>query len=847
MSSAVKKSMPTPRRPSGSRRKKASPQAAKRRLFDFESRTLALRSLFYEVGYSSFCLCLGAFATFALIASLQEVFLYALYGPVSAERSSGILGLAGRQVGAALVSFCGASVIFLLGILAVVGVRGLGVSSRLNVDLRSFLINVPQWLASQIIVSTVSASWSGLVGGGTLGYYLAGLVTPSIGPLGATLAGSLVLFQLPVWKSIVRVVLNVSKIVGTWFYRAAASQTDRFALWKRLRILVVKTCLAPFLFFRSLGKLVWKVLAVPLSMVRRSSGSSKPSFVRETSSTKNSFCDSRPVIAYNEGKAAPLMKVTSEASSRRRKKTVVTDFSTRSDSGEYFPPSVEILAATEIKRGVVAHDNEKQTVAQVIKGTLEHFGVRGEVVESHTGPVITLHEFKPSAGVKVGKIASLQDDLAMRLAAQSVRIIAPLPGKGTVGIEVPHKNREVVTLRELLESPAYCDTDASLPVAIGKDSCGEPVILDIAAMPHLLIAGATGTGKSVSINSILVSLLNKCSPDNLGLILIDPKILELSVYEDIPHLRVPVVTESKRVKAVLNWAVKEMDKRYRLMQRFGVRNIDSYNNLVLGTVRTEAPDVSVETDTKLSSVDGDAQENSDEDIALPIERLQTLPKVVIVIDELADLMMQVGREIEELITRLAQKARAAGIHLIVATQRPSVDVITGLIKANFPARMSFRVSSRVDSRTILDSMGAERLLGKGDMLLRTPGAGPLQRVHGAFVADEDVNKFISELKQLNGPPRYDERIIAMCEKAEKEEEEGEGSFGGEDLDLFYDQAVALVLAKGQASTSMIQRQFRIGYNRAARIIEQMEREGIVGPMDGAKAREVLVGTAGADE
>jgi S-DNA-T family DNA segregation ATPase FtsK/SpoIIIE len=369
------------------------------------------------------------------------------------------------------------------------------------------------------------------------------------------------------------------------------------------------------------------------------------------------------------------------------------------------------------------------------------------------------------------------------------------------------------------------------------------------------MAGATGTGKSVSINALLLSLLYRAHPSELGLILIDPKVLELSIYEGIPHLRVPVVTDPRQAKGVLSWAVKEMDRRYRYMQKFGVRNIDGYNRVVAGKPPLDAsePPVSVnavqmqmfgEKAADSTPAEGDAEKSAVESIAP--EQLKPLPKLVIVIDELADLMLSVGREIEELITRLAQKARAAGIHLIVATQRPSVDVITGLIKANFPARLSFRVSSRIDSRTILDSMGAEKLLGKGDMLFMLPGAVPLKRIHGAFVTDAEVQKVVGSLKS-NCPPQYDEAIIAACDKAMSEgtgEEQGAGGddgFGGEsDHDPFYDKAVELVIEKGQASTSMIQRTFRIGYNRAARIIEMMEREGVVGKMDGVRPREVIV-------
>jgi S-DNA-T family DNA segregation ATPase FtsK/SpoIIIE len=443
-----------------------------------------------------------------------------------------------------------------------------------------------------------------------------------------------------------------------------------------------------------------------------------------------------------------------------------------------------------------------------------------------------MYEFEPAAGIKVGKITGLQDDLAMALKAQSIRIIAPLPQRGSVGIEVPNESQEMVVLRDLLECADDGNT-ARLPIPLGKDTYGAPVTGYIADMPHLLLAGATGTGKSVCINAVLISLLYKLHPSELQLIMIDPKILELSVYEGIPHLKVPVVTDPRKAKAVLQWAVQEMDQRYRTLKKYGVRNIDAYNDLATGAT---PPDRSTEPSDR----------EHGEPARIIFEQLERLPKILIVIDELADLMLTAGRDIEELITRLAQKARAAGIHLLLATQRPSVDVITGLIKANFPARISFRVSSRIDSRTILDTMGAERLLGKGDMLFLRPGAHHLQRVHGAFVSDREVRRVTSFLRDTCAP-EYDVDVMEMCEKAL---EENGASLEPGDIDTsdpLYDKAVQLVLERGQASTSMVQRAFRIGYNRAARIVDTMEQEGIVGPQDGAKPRQVIVPIASNDE
>lgn len=531
----------------------------------------------------------------------------------------------------------------------------------------------------------------------------------------------------------------------------------------------------------------------------------------------------------------------------------------------YQLPALSLLTPGEPSVGV-EDDKDLLATSTLIENKLKDFGILGKVTEVHPGPVITLYEFEPAPGVKVGRIAALSDDLAMGLRASSIRIVAPIPKKGTVGIEVPNKNRDLVRLRDVLESDGFVNSDSILSISIGKDTYGDPVVLDLASMPHLLIAGATGTGKSVCINTVLLSLLYRASPAELGLIMIDPKILELSVYEGIPHLRVPVVTQPRGAKAVLQWAVDEMHKRYRYIQKFGVRNIDGYNKLVSGedvegikshnranpspkkdlnsTIELEENEIVQEGTVEKLNVASPTGAQDD----LFKEELKPLPKIVIVIDEVADLMLSVGRDIEELITRLAQKARAAGIHLIIATQRPSVDVITGLIKANFPARLSFRVTSRVDSRTILDSMGAEKLLGKGDMLFMLPGAEGLRRVHGAFVSDNEVKKVVKVVKDQAGP-QYDQQIMHVVEKAleEAKKEEGQasgenadGSSGSGDYDSMYDKAVELVVQKGYASTSMVQRVFRIGYNRAARIIELMEKEGIVGPMDGAKPREVLV-------
>jgi len=563
---------------------------------------------------------------------------------------------------------------------------------------------------------------------------------------------------------------------------------------------------------------------------------------------------------------AAATKATAKGDRTTKRRTVVSPTEPDADPfASYVPPALDLLVAGEPSVGG-ENDQELRDKSKLIESKLRDFGVLGKVTHVHPGPVITLFEFEPAPGIKVGKVVALQDDLAMSLRATSIRVIAPIPRRGTVGIEVPNRNRDVVRLRDVLESKAFQESESTLSVPLGKDTYGDPLIVDIASMPHLLMAGTTGTGKSVCINSILVSLLYRASPAELGLILIDPKVLELSIYEGVPHLRVPVVTIPKQAKAVLDWAVTEMNRRYRYMQRFNVRNIDSYNRIVSGDTSEGTmawnspakplPDVIpleetqvIESGTVEPGVDsgpdrGTVLSNSIEahQATLFKEELKPLPKIVIVVDELADLILTVGRDIEEQITKLAQKARAAGIHLILATQRPSVDVVTGLIKANFPARISFRVSSRIDSRTILDSMGAERLLGRGDMLFLQPGAESLRRVHGAFVSDAEVGRVVESLKK-SCPPQYDQRILDICERALLEDKNdspgGEGS-EAEEYDEMYDKAVEFVVQRGQASTSMLQRAFRIGYNRAARLVDKMEREGVVGPMDGARPRDVLV-------
>ena len=478
-------------------------------------------------------------------------------------------------------------------------------------------------------------------------------------------------------------------------------------------------------------------------------------------------------------------------------------------------PSLNLLKGSDYD--VKAMDHESlQMQSRLLEKKLSDFDVSGKVVAVSPGPVVTMYEYEPAPGVKINKIVNLTDDLALALRATSVRIVAPIPGKAAVGIEVPNEERETVRLKDILASEAFQKSKSKLTLALGKDIMGDPLVTDLAKMPHLLIAGATGSGKSVGLNAMICSVLYKATPDEVKLLLVDPKRIELSGYEGIPHLIVPVVTEAKKATRGLIWAVQEMERRYVLMAEKGVRNIYQYNKKVDAA--------------KKNGSSSAASKKAEEPGKQPPE--EKLPLVLIVIDELADLMLVASRDVELALTRLAQMARAAGIHLLIATQRPSVDVLTGIIKANFPTRISFQVSSRTDSRTILDSNGAENLLGSGDMLLLPPGTSKLQRIHGAYVSESEIQRVIDFLKKQRDPV-YQEEILETTLEDKAADDDAE-------YDEKYDEAVALVTESGRASISMIQRHLRVGYNRAARMIETMEREGVVGASDGSKPREVLV-------
>jgi S-DNA-T family DNA segregation ATPase FtsK/SpoIIIE len=527
----------------------------------------------------------------------------------------------------------------------------------------------------------------------------------------------------------------------------------------------------------------------------------------------------KPISPMLDDEGEP--KIFNKAPKPKAKST--NQLSLQNLSRDYELPPVDLLDNGDGKE-VVVDENSLKMNAKILEKKLNDFNVEGNVTEIHPGPVITMYEFQPAPGIKLSKISNLVDDLSLAMGGRSVRIVAPLPNKPAVGIEIPNTDREVVWFKDIISDPKFQKNRAKLLFALGKDIEGISYYSDLAKMPHLLVAGATGAGKSVSINTMIMSILFRAGPEDVRMLMIDPKMLELSIYEGIPHLLLPVVTDPKKANLTLKWGVKEMERRYKHLADINARNINDYNE------RVESRKFTSKQAERLKRLGLDSPPN-DEDT---LNHDEKLPYIVIIVDELADLMMVAGRDIEESIGRLAQMARAAGIHLILATQRPSVDVLTGVIKANFPSRIAFKVSSKHDSRTILDRIGAERLLGMGDMLFLPPGTSQITRAHGAFVNDGEVSRVVDYLKK-QGKPIYDESIL------ESNDTDGSGlADDDEDKDELYDQAVALVADTKQASISMVQRRLRVGYNRAARMIEQMEKEGIVSAPQGSSGREVLI-------
>jgi S-DNA-T family DNA segregation ATPase FtsK/SpoIIIE len=534
----------------------------------------------------------------------------------------------------------------------------------------------------------------------------------------------------------------------------------------------------------------------------------KPPRKREASGDDDAPAATAPAAAYGNPKSfvppkPPKVSMPAPTLPLNEPEPIKAAAAPERKKGEYTLPPAALLDAAKAERKV--DERELMDGARLLEEKCREFSVEGSVVQIHPGPVVTTFEFKPDAGVKYSKITGLADDLCLAMQAESV-LIDRIPGKSTVGIQIPNATREHISLRELLESEAYHKSSSKLSIALGKTIHGEPYIADLATMPHLLIAGSTGAGKSVGINGMLTSILYRATPDDVRMIMIDPKRLELGMYEDIPHLLTPVVVDPKQAANALRWAVREMEERYKTLASEGVRNIDQYNRNVR------------------QALEGNYTPKNGE---IP----KTLPFIVVVIDELADLMMVASNEVEESIARLAQMARAVGIHLILATQRPSVDVITGLIKANMPSRISFRVQSKIDSRTILDSNGAEQLLGRGDMLFLPPASSRFLRLHGPYISEQESARLASFLKK-QGKPTYDETITADEKSATDVLE-----FEKDDL---YDEAARIVVSSGQASISYLQRRLRIGFSRAARLVDMMEAEGLVSPAAGGKAREVLV-------
>ena len=521
-------------------------------------------------------------------------------------------------------------------------------------------------------------------------------------------------------------------------------------------------------------------------------------------------------------------------------------------TGDYILPDPAVLLSEP--SGPLGRVTEEEIKAQsdILTRALLSFGIAGKVTEVRPGPVVTMYEFEPAPGTKVARIVNLADDLALALKAISLRIVAPIPGKSVVGIEVPNLYRETVSMKEVMTSDVFSRARSKLTLALGKDIFGSPTIADLKTMPHLLVAGATGAGKSVSLNTMLLSLLFSARPDEVKLLLIDPKMLEFQTYDGIPHLLRPVITDPKSAARGLSWVVAEMERRYKLLAEAGVRNIDTYNRKIAGgqgvleaesAAKLDQPELPIQflpEEERLSAGETTIPNGSPGSFSPPPTPPEPLPYIVVMIDELADLMMVAPREVEDKIARLAQMARASGIHLVLATQRPSVDVLTGLIKANFPARIAFQVSSKTDSRTILDANGAEALLGRGDMLYLASGTGRVMRLHGSFVSDDDVRRVVEFVKEQATPSYNQELLIALKQEVAKEEDS---------LGEVYEQAKELVLSTGQASASLIQRRLRVGYPRAARMIEQMEVDGLVGAAGRDGRREVVGrrGPVGAEE
>ena len=689
------------------------------------------------------------------------------------------IGPAGAHLAAGMVDFFGLSsfwFVLLFLVLAWRLFRGGSFNHPRLVAVGVFILLFDSAAAFSMIFPRIESFWQGAPGGGMLGDLLARLLVEGLNTVGASLV-----------------------VAGTF--------------------------------------IVALILATGLSLIRAASGlliwTDRMRSSMEEERTKRHEKSERSkrlkeVLEKRKDRVEPAVKKKSPPPAPKPVPVQETfDFPDR--EGPYQIPPAELLDEFEKDQSGISQDSLLAN-ARLVEKKLNDFNVTGEVVEVSTGPVITMYEYRPAPGVKISKVAGLADDLAMNMRAVSIRVVAPLPGKAAIGIEIPNHKREMVSLKEVATSPAFQESKSLLTIVLGVDIMGQPEVGDLQRMPHLLIAGATGSGKSVGLNAIIMSILLRAKPDEVRFLMIDPKRIELNLYQDMPHLIYPVVTDPQEANKALRWAVAEMELRYKLLAEKGVRNIEAYNRKIAKELM-EKPISPPKPAPKPTPEDEEDSEEAAAPEAAPPPPPEPLPYLVIIIDELADLMMVSAKEVEASITRLAQMARAAGIHLILATQRPSVDVLTGVIKANMPTRISFQVSSKIDSRTILDAGGAEKLLGMGDMLYLPPGTGKIRRIHGAYVSEAEIKR-VTDFIKAQAQPNYLEDLVV--EAGEGEGGELEGGY-----DEKYDEAVELVTRQGKASISLIQRHLRIGYNRAARIIEIMEREGVVGPADGARPRQVL--------
>jgi S-DNA-T family DNA segregation ATPase FtsK/SpoIIIE len=773
-------------------------------------------------------------AGFGLVAAagLALVALTA-YSPADPVFERGVVadrsGVAGAAVAAMLFRVFGYASVVFAGALGTIGARLIlgrgipGLSSRFWISTAALLMSVST--LSPIIQEASPLAYSGMEGG-ALGAFLSSREQWLVGNWGAVV-GNVALLALGVLSAIgvsASVIFDRVGLVLGWLMAAIAAVV--LAIWSAIR------GSADFV-RREVGAMIggmkrgssslreWREQRsqrVAVASARKSMGKDV-SDTEEIPEAADTIEDSRTRTAKRSGEGPTIVD---HGAGKPRGDGVQEAFSfDDAPSGPYQLPDISMFR--KAPEGAHTYDRESLIMnSRILEKKLQDFGIGGRCLTVHPGPVVTMYEFEPASGIKVNRIVSLSDDLALALRALSVRIIAPLPGKSVVGIEIANQDREIVYLLDILDSEEFRNEKSKLSLVLGKDIFGNPAHADLAKMPHLLVAGSTGTGKSVFLNALLCSLLCRTTPEELQLLLIDPKLLELSVYGGIPHLIADVVTNPKRAAAALGGVVRKMEERYQWMAALGVRSISQFN------ARVDSDLKAGKKTFRLKVKPGEEGEGEEVE-------LRRIPYIVVVIDELADLMVVSAKDVEESLQRLAQMARAAGIHLVLATQRPSVDVLTGIIKANFPARISFQVSSRTDSRTILDQNGADNLLGMGDMLYLPPGTSKLQRLHGAFVNEEEVEALTAQLR-AQGQPKFDDTLLQVAEEAEK------AADADEDVDEMYDRAVAIVADSRNASISYIQRRLKVGYNRAARMIEHMENEGIIGPQSGTKPREVFIST-----